>query len=205
MTASKKVNRNTSSYKVPSCSLRNFALDFDDDDDPGMGFSQEKDSLKPTKKAYEVEFKVYSPTDIVSQQDQQIQEVSAILGQPSEISAILLRHLRWNKERLIEQYMDRPKTVMENAGLGAGESQVPKLKVLPGFECSICFDDRPGLETYAMRCSHRYCNDCYRQYLIQKITEEGEAARIQCPANGCSRIVDSKSMNLLVPANLKER
>ncbi|KAL9609161.1 MAG: hypothetical protein Q9167_006056 [Letrouitia subvulpina] len=176
-----------------------------DEDDPDMGFSQEKDTLKPPKRSYEIDFKVYSPTEIISQQDQQVQEVSAILGQPSEISAILLRHLRWNKERLIEAYMDKPEQLMENAGLGAGEAQAPKLKVLQRFECTICFDDSPSVETYAMKCGHRYCVDCYRQYLGQKIREEGEAARIQCPTNGCSRIVDSKSMDLLVATDLKDR
>ncbi|KAI4158248.1 MAG: hypothetical protein LQ342_007622 [Letrouitia transgressa] len=181
-----------------------FEEDFDEDD-PDMGFSQEKETLKPPKRSYEVDSKVYSPTEIISQQDQQIQEISAILGQPSEVSAILLRHLRWNKERLIEAYMDKPEQLMENAGLGAGEAQAPKLKVLQRFECTICFDGSPSVETYAMKCGHRYCVDCYRQYLAQKIKEEGEAARIQCPTNGCSRIVDSKSMDLLVATELKDR
>jgi len=46
--------------------------------------------------------------------------------------------------------------------------------------------------------------DCYRQYLAQKIKNEGEAARIQCPTEGCNQIVDSKSMDLLVASELKE-
>ena len=56
-----------------------------------------------------------------------------------------------------------------------------------------------------MKCGHRYCVDCYRQYLAQKIKDEGEAARIQCPTAGCNRIVDSKSLDLLVAAELKAR
>lgn len=170
-----------------------------------MGFSHDKDLMKPRKKAYEVDFKVLGLEEIVSQQHKQIEEVSAILGLPSEASAILLRHLRWNKERLIESYMDRPDTVLEKAGLGPDGGRAPKIEPVKGFTCTICFDDEPGMETYAMKCGHRYCVDCYRQYLAQKVKAEGEAARIQCPTDGCTRIVDSKSMDLLVTQDLKSR
>jgi len=61
------------------------------------------------------------------------------------------------------------------------------------------------LSTFAMKCGHRFCVDCYQQYLAQKIKEEGEAARIKCPGDGCNRIVDSKSLDLLVSEDLKDR
>ncbi|KAI4208727.1 MAG: hypothetical protein LQ348_000048 [Seirophora lacunosa] len=176
-----------------------------EDDEPDMGFSHDKDMMKPRRKVYEVDFKILGPEDIVAQQDKQIEEVSAILGLPSEACAILLRHLRWNKERLIESYMDRPDTVLERAGLGPDGGRPPKVEQARGFICTICFDDEPGMETYAMKCGHRYCVDCYRQYLAQKVKAEGEAARIQCPTDGCSRIVDSRSMDLLVTQELKSR
>lgn len=145
------------------------------------------------------------PADIQSSQDKQIDEVSAILGQPSEATAILLRHLRWNKERLIEAYMDGPEEILEDAGLGPQASQAPKTKVVKGFLCGICCEDGPGMKTYALKCGHRYCVDCYRQYLAHKIKDEGEAARIQCPTNGCNRIVDSKSLDMLVSPEVKAR
>lgn len=175
-----------------------------DEEDPDIGFSQDKD-MKPKKKAYEIDFKVFSPADIQAHQDKQIDEVSAILGQPSESTAILLRHLRWNKERLIEAYMDKPEQVLENAGLGPDRGQAPKTRVIKGFICDICCEDAPGLETYALKCGHRYCVGCYRRYLAQKIKDEGEASRIECPTNGCNRIVDSKSLDLLIAAELKSR
>ncbi|KAL8768453.1 MAG: hypothetical protein Q9209_005359 [Squamulea sp. 1 TL-2023] len=176
-----------------------------EDDEPDMGFSQDKDLMKPRRKAYEVDYKIYRPDEIIAQQNKQIEEVSTILGQPSEASAILLRHLRWNKERLIESYMDRPESVLEKAGLGPDGGRAPKIEPVRGFTCTICFEDEPGAQTYGMKCGHRYCVDCYRQYLAQKIQAEGEAARIQCPTEGCSRIMDSKSIDLLATADLKDR
>ena len=192
----------TSSFKVETLVSLTQRLDFDQVD-PDVGFSPK--DLTPSRKAYEVDFKVYSPAEIQSHQDQQIDEVSAVLGQPSEATAILLRHLRWNKERLIDVYMDRPEGLLEEAGLGPETTQTPTTKVVKGFSCDICCEDTPGLATYALKCEHRYCVDCYRQYLAQKIKDEGEAARIQCPTAGCNRIVDSKSLNLLVAVDLKAR
>lgn len=101
--------------------------------------------------------------------------------------------------------MDHPEETLEEAGLGTNFEGTPKTEVVPGFMCEICCEDGDDLETYAMRCRHRFCVDCYRHYLAQKIKEEGEAARIQCPGEGCHRIVDSKSLDLLVTDDVKAR
>ena len=113
--------------------------------------------------------------------------------------------MRWNKERLIETYMDRQERILQDAGLGASFAKSPETIAVPGFTCGICYEDEPGLQTYAMICGHRYCIDCYRHYLTQKIKEEGEAARIQCPNDRCQRIVDSKSLRLIVDDDAARR
>ncbi|KAJ9627107.1 hypothetical protein H2203_003568 [Taxawa tesnikishii (nom. ined.)] len=157
-------------------------IELDVDDDPDMGFSSQVKDFKPRKKAYEVDFKVYSPQDIQQQQDRQVDE-----------------------ERLIEQYMDKQEEVLDKAGLGQDVAGPPRIEVMDDFMCNICCEEGPGLETFAMKCGHRFCVDCYRQYLSQKIKEEGEAARIKCPGEGCNNIVDSKSLDLLVTEDLKDR
>ncbi|ENI04294.1 hypothetical protein COCC4DRAFT_197830 [Bipolaris maydis ATCC 48331] len=179
--------------------------DFDMDQDD-VGFESQDKDIKPTKQAYEVDFKVFDPVQIQAQQDKQVDEVSSILGQPPEATAILLRHLRWNKERLIDQYMERTEEILETAGLSQDSTtNPPKIQKVKGFVCDICCDDDPDMDTFAMKCGHRFCLDCYRQYLATKIQDEGEAARIRCPGEGCTRIVDSKSLDLLVTADLHER
>ncbi|KMP01735.1 hypothetical protein DIZ76_010943 [Coccidioides immitis] len=181
------------------------SLGEDFDADLGASFTDEKEVTKKSRKAYEVEFKVLSPDDIQREQTVQINEVSSILGLPPESAAILLRFGRWNRERLIESYMDHPEKILEEAGLGSNITGTPKTEVVDGFMCDICCEDGEDLQTFAMRCGHRFCVDCYRHYLVQKIKEEGEAARIQCPQDQCQQIVDSKSLELLVPDDIKER
>jgi ariadne-1 len=160
---------------------------------------------KPVKKAYEVDYKVHSAEQIRGAQQQQVEEVASILGLPGEQCAILLRYFKWQKDRLIEKYMDSPEDVLDAAGLGPGYDTPSRLEMVMGFSCDICCDDQRGLETYAMKCGHRYCASCYSQYIESKIKDEGEASRIQCPADGCSRIVGSKSVDLLVPSETCQR
>jgi ariadne-1 len=160
---------------------------------------------KPVKKAYEVDYRPLSAQTIREEQASQVNEIATLFGLSSEQCAILLRHFKWQRERLIERYMDNPDTVLETAGLGTEFSRPPKLEKIRGFMCEICCDDEAGLDTYAMKCDHRYCVNCFRQYLESKIKDEGEAARIQCPSEGCSRIVDSKSIKLLIPTDIYAR
>ena len=197
-----------SRISMTSAELTPAATEFDDEDfdepDPDFGLSMK--DLEPIKKqAHIVPFKVFEPEDIQRQQDEMINEVNMILDMRKEDAAIMLRYFRWNKERLLEDYMDRPERVLEAAGLASKTSKPPQLETVPGFVCDICCEDGPDLQTFAMKCGHRYCVDCYRQYLKQKIRDEGEAARIQCPSDGCSRILDSRSLDLLVTSDLVDR
>ena len=174
-------------------------------DDQDIGFSPDKDIIRPPKKPYEIDFKILSPEEIQQQQDVQIKEVAEILNQPPEAAAILLRHLRWNKERLFERYMENQEELLDAVGLEADASHTPKTRKASGFSCEICCEEGDQISTYALKCGHRYCVDCYTQYLASKIKDEGEAARIQCPTSGCKRIVDSKSLDFLVEETLKNR
>jgi ariadne-1 len=180
--------------------------DFDDDVDDGDDVYESQDkSVKPGSFSFEVDHHSLSPRDIENAQTSLIKEVKDVLGQPPESTAILLRYFRWNRERLIEQYMDDQPEVLEAAGLGTDASSAAKLSKVPGFECEICYSNAPDALTFALKCDHRFCVDCYRQYVEGKVKNDAEAARIKCPGDGCNRIIDSKSLEVLLSDNLKRR
>jgi len=176
-------------------------VEFDDIDDGDIGFEKIE---KVKKLPYEVDFKVYSPDDIQKYQNGVITEVKDVLELPPEHTAILLRYFRWNRERLLDQFMEKREHVLEAAGLGDDPASSPKVKKVTGFSCDICYDDEKT-QTFAMKCEHRFCVDCYRQYLVEKIKVDGEAARIECPGDNCHRIVDAKSIEMLLPNEIKDR
>ena len=168
--------------------------EYDDDNSSFAPVIADKDRLKP----YEVEYIVHSMDDILKFQKKEVSHVSALIGCASEHAATLLRHFRWNKERLVEQYMEKPEAVTHESGVILDSSKQPKFVAVSGFMCDICCNDEPGLLTLAMSCNHRFCRDCYEHYLTQKIAEEGESRRIQCPASGCKVVVDEKTVEMVV-------
>ncbi|CAG8688994.1 3430_t:CDS:2, partial [Acaulospora morrowiae] len=195
------VNTSTDKTSSPKTKKRKIETMSEPSDDDLMYDDSYRDSdvvaEKDRKKSYEVEFTVHSIQGIVKNQDDEVVHVSNILGIQKQHAATLLRHFRWNKERLIERYMDNSEEVLKQAGVITDDSRVPRFVKVPGFTCEICCDDDEDLDTLALSCGHRFCHNCYEHYLTQKIKEEGESRRIMCMANNCNVIVDESTVELV--------
>jgi ariadne-1 len=121
--------------------------------------------------------------------------------------------MRWNKDRLIDKYMDNASAISAAAGItppsapsspGPERSQrrttaarttrsskkaTPPPPSTPApaaepFVCPICFDDTQQ-QTRALSCGHAFCEPCWAAYACGKIRDEGEH-RIACMAEGCA-------------------
>ncbi|KAL2914277.1 hypothetical protein HK105_206223 [Polyrhizophydium stewartii] len=175
-------------------------------------FEEEEDSNflpvvseREMRKEYDVDFVIFSPKEILSFQESEISQVSAILGCPPQTAATLLRHFHWHKERLIESYMDDSDRVAAAAGVIMDASKQPRPIAVPGFMCDICCNDEDGLMSLALSCGHRFCVDCYSHYVAMKIKEEGESRSISCAASGCKIIVDEMTVKSLVDESTHEK
>ncbi|KAI8908499.1 hypothetical protein EDD86DRAFT_207829, partial [Gorgonomyces haynaldii] len=174
---------------------------FDEDEDSNFEPVVPEASIK---KIYEVDFQVYSPEDILAFQKAEIAHVQGIIGGSLDTAATLLRSFSWNKEKMIESYIEDPDKVTEQAGVILDVKRKPRLEVVPGFVCDICCNDDPELETLALGCNHRFCKDCYEHYLTMKIAEEGESRRISCPAD-CRVIVGRETIKMMVKPKVFEK
>jgi len=56
------------------------------------------------------------------------------------------------------------------------------------FSCPVCWNDVPLSKTFALGCGHRYCEDCWVQYLKECITAPSnlETVRSVCMSTGCT-------------------
>ncbi|KAJ3305102.1 hypothetical protein HDV03_002029 [Kappamyces sp. JEL0829] len=156
------------------------------------------------KKNYQVDFKPLNTTELQGIIAGEMAHVSNILGCPPETASTLLRYFKWNKEKLIESYMEDDEATTKAAGVLMFEDR-PQLMAVPGFVCDICCNDEGDLKTLALLCQHRYCQDCYEHYLTMKITEEGESRHITCPGSGCKLIVDEKTVELVVKPDVFQK
>ena len=96
-----------------------------------------KSSGKGSHKVYEVEFESLSQADIETTMKEDVDNISSIFGvdvssycrlseiadcslhntMQGDVASLLLRHFDWNKEKLIEKYMDNPNAINEASGI----------------------------------------------------------------------------------------
>ncbi|KAK1228577.1 hypothetical protein PQX77_008380 [Marasmius sp. AFHP31] len=92
----------------------------DDDTDDDMDMDVFGDDFKVTTKAkqksYEIDYEPLSQSAVEALMSKDIEQCCSVLGIDENSARILLRHQDWNKEKLIEKYMDNPSVVLVAAG-----------------------------------------------------------------------------------------
>ncbi|EMP38931.1 E3 ubiquitin-protein ligase ARIH1, partial [Chelonia mydas] len=78
--------------------------------------------------------------------------------------------------------------------------------------CQICYLNYPNsviqntTVSYftGLECGHKFCMQCWSEYLTTKIMEEGMGQTISCPAHGCDILVDDNTvMRLITDSKVK--
>lgn len=146
-------------------------------------------------------YTVISVKKIAREMEDCISEVSSVINIPKTVTRILLNHFKWDKEKLMEKYYD-----------GDQEKLFADARVASPFvakdvfknesesnECKVCFSNI--VDTSAMtslQCGHKFCLDCWDQYLTTKITSEGQSCSISCAAYDCEVLVDDDTVRNLL-------
>ncbi|KAJ4490967.1 RING-5 domain-containing protein [Lentinula aciculospora] len=102
-------------------------MDFqnDDQDEDDMEMDDYNDDFKIStgskRKSYEVDHTSLSQTSVEKSMKDDVDHICGILGVEPAAAALLLRHQGWNKELLIERYMDDPAKVLVDSGAAVQE------------------------------------------------------------------------------------
>lgn len=169
------------------------ALDGHDDDDSRDGVVQYLSSER----------------EILVEQERAVREIAEVLSLPTASATQLLRHFRWNKDRLLHAYVEDAARVCRDAGISlpavpsahAAAAAAPRasLPVAAGGMCLICADSVSAENSLALSlCGHMFCHGCWAGYLALKISEG--VTGITCPAVKCAASVDQATVQRLVPA-----
>ncbi|KYQ93780.1 ariadne-like ubiquitin ligase [Tieghemostelium lacteum] len=166
--------------------------DFDLDDNNSS--QRTKSSLTRTKS-----YEVLDKADLQSESHKLVKEVMDVLSIPHESAVVeLLKFMKWNKEKLIERYMDNSDKLCIDAGIPNLVLDKPIDKSIKNFSCLICLEDFSPQETYALSCDHRYCLPCWKGYLEIKIGDGPECVYSSCPAPKCKIRVHQAAFKRLV-------
>lgn len=139
----------------------------------------------------EPSFVVMSADELLKQQQALLCEVQETLKIPVAIAGILMRAFKWNKERVITEYVEDHDNVCKKLGINTDNPIVFQMGV-PGkrVTCNICYDDVDGSNIAALRCGHWYCRDCWQQYIHVKIEEGMSCLVATCPGRKCPTALD---------------
>ncbi|XP_003740103.1 potential E3 ubiquitin-protein ligase ariadne-1 isoform X1 [Galendromus occidentalis] len=155
-------------------------------------------------------YQVLSTEQIVDHMVETIREVNMIVQIPPTTTRILLNHFKWDREKLYEKYYDGdPEKLFQQAHVVNPFKMFPigEKKLMPQSsteECDICLKRVPSCQMAALACEHRFCTDCWNQYLTTKIIEEGVGQTISCAAHGCDILVDDQTvMRLIIDQKVK--
>eukprot|EP00057_Strongylocentrotus_purpuratus_P031404 XP_784503.1 PREDICTED: E3 ubiquitin-protein ligase arih1 isoform X2 [Strongylocentrotus purpuratus] len=191
-------------------------LGFDDDDDDagssdfGDHFEMEEDDGSYSRDREDIDdfqYQVLTPDDIVQLMVDTIREVNNVVKIPATVTRILLNHFKWDKEKLMERlYGGDPDAVFTEAHVISpyrkNYAKQPKVNTRSSVAvteyCEICFRTVLGSSMTGIECNHKFCADCWTEYLTTKIMEEGMGQTITCAAHGCDILVDDITVMKLV-------
>jgi ariadne-1 len=163
--------------------------------------------------------------EILREKERTVRELGEVLNVSASAAFQLLRHFRWNKDRLLSAYIEDPVKTCREAGVITGSSsgknssnntstsnststsngphQQAASTVVSG-SCSICGEDlEPESSTALPSCGHRFCDTCWRTFLAMKINE-GETL-LCCAAAKCGMPVEDDMLRRLVDAETYEK
>lgn len=66
------------------------------------------------------------------------------------------------------------------------------------YDCQICYLSYPDKDMASLECMHKFCKECWREYLKTKIIDEGMGLTIACAAHKCDILVDDITVMSLV-------
>ncbi|XP_045443168.1 E3 ubiquitin-protein ligase ARIH1 isoform X3 [Pipistrellus kuhlii] len=155
-------------------------------------------------------YEVLTAEQILQHMVECIREVNEVIQNPATITRILLSHFNWDKEKLMERYFDGnlEKLFAEchviNPSKKSRTRQMNTRSSAQDMPCQICYLNYPNSYFTGLECGHKFCMQCWSEYLTTKIMEEGMGQTISCPAHGCDILVDDNTvMRLITDSKVK--
>jgi ariadne-1 len=148
-----------------------------------------------------------STKNLVPLMEQRILDTAEALCIPEAAAVSLLCDWRWNRERLLEAYMNDQEGTLRKAGVMCRCFPLPEATNAKIGDCHICMESLSdgNVQTLSMPCGHTFCVSCWREYLDNVINLEGATCLgASCPDAHCQERLSQDEVEKAVP-NLMEK
>lgn len=136
-----------------------------------------------------------------------INNVASVLDLDRDQAQLLLTHLRWDEERLVESYFADSEKVCKEAGVDALDLPTLRKKLetrgnVAPFLCKVCYDDA-STDGLSLGCGHQFCTSCYDGYLHNQVSEGPLCVMARCPEFKCNQAIPPIVYNTMMNADDK--
>jgi len=149
------------------------------------------------------DFLCLSQDELLAQQEKIVLDLAELLQISKVAARELLKHFHWDRDRLVQAYFEDPRKVCTEAKVDTtldGDA----IELTGVQDCSICAEASAPEDSTALSCRHPFCNDCWRSYLVMKISE-GEVIGITCPSYRCKVIVSDDVIRARISPELYDK
>jgi ariadne-1 len=137
------------------------------------------------------EYSVLNEVEVFGRCEDKLTRVCEICDVRRGTAAALLRQLKWDPERVIEQMLDEysKAKLMKSVGLSEIQRQ-PSLRQTSQIHCLICYDVVETEKTFSLNCGHTYCTTCWKSYLEYAINCGMGCIYTKCMYPDCTQLVE---------------
>jgi len=144
------------------------SADYMDGDDQNDWFEEEPEEEE------EPNFTILAKDGLAKNQREIVDEIIAQVNLSPADTALLLHHFKWNSEKLMRDYFEKPEFYLKEAGIFSEPDPESIPKAASAVTCIICFDSVPIEKTHTLNCLHRfYCLGCWKEYLKEQTARSG--------------------------------
>lgn len=172
------------------------------DDNPDMHDLSSPNISTNTTKPWEISYFVFTPDQIHHSIYSECQPIMGMFELSYPLVKSLLQCYRWNVDKLVEDYTDKPDAVLDTLGLLNYDFQ-PVIKSKRKFQCPICYSDVPGQKAVKLGCKQEICTICLHYYLGMKI-DEHNIRLLKCPGN-CGFLLSENTIRLISDEDIMTR
>ena len=148
--------------------------------------------------------------DILQEREKMILEATEKLFLERDPAILVMIYYEWNMDKLDNWYEDVDNNRVK-AGIELSEKQIKQFEKEGvesfGDNCLTCFDEEKE-KLFSLSCGHQFCEDCWTEYLKEKLKSPLGALQVRCPQHNCTCIVGEeiykkfiKDKNLLEKLN----
>lgn len=159
----------------------------------------------------EFPYDVLSTEEVTKHMEDCITEFNIVANISKTTARLLLNHFNWDKEKLMERFYDsdqeklfKEARVTNPATLEMKEEVITNAAGME--ECHVCCLSLPPKMMFGLGCGHRFCTNCWREYITTRIIEEGAAQSVMCAGHNCKVVMeDQEVLDLLHDSKVKQK